>query len=45
MTAVKIANDTPYGLAGYVSAGTVDRARKVGRQIRRRQRQSAGRAE
>jgi len=32
--AVKIANDTPYGLAGYVSAGSVDRARKVARQIR-----------
>jgi aldehyde dehydrogenase (NAD+) len=32
--AVRIANDTPYGLAGYVSAGTVDRARKVARQIR-----------
>jgi aldehyde dehydrogenase (NAD+) len=32
--AVKIANDTPYGLAGYVSGGTVERARKVGRQIR-----------
>jgi aldehyde dehydrogenase (NAD+) len=32
--AIKIANDTPYGLAGYVSAGTVERARKVGRQIR-----------
>src|SRR5437763_1028503 len=32
--AVKIANDTPYGLAGYVTAGTVERARKVGRQIR-----------
>ena len=32
--AVKIANDTPYGLAGYVSAGTVESARKVGRQIR-----------
>ena len=32
--AVKIANATPYGLAGYVSAGTVERARKVGRQIR-----------
>src|SRR5205807_1843005 len=31
--AVKIANDTPYGLAGYVSAGSVERARKVGRQI------------
>ena len=32
--AVKIANDTPYGLAGYVSAGTVEGARKVARQIR-----------
>ena len=32
--AVKIANDTPYGLAGYVSAGSIERARKVGRQIR-----------
>jgi len=32
--AVRIANDTPYGLAGYVSAGTVEGARKVGRQIR-----------
>ncbi len=32
--AVKIANDTPYGLAGYVSAGSLERARKVGRQIR-----------
>jgi aldehyde dehydrogenase (NAD+) len=32
--AVRIANDTPYGLAGYVSAGTVDRAGKVARQIR-----------
>jgi aldehyde dehydrogenase (NAD+) len=32
--AVRIANDTPYGLAGYVSAGTVEGARKVARQIR-----------
>jgi aldehyde dehydrogenase (NAD+) len=32
--AVKIANDTPYGLAGYVSAGSVERARKVARQLR-----------
>ncbi|HPU53186.1 MAG TPA: aldehyde dehydrogenase family protein, partial [Burkholderiaceae bacterium] len=32
--AVKIANDTPYGLAGYVSAGTVEHARQVARQIR-----------
>ncbi len=32
--AVELANDTPYGLAGYVTAGTVERARKVGRLIR-----------
>lgn len=32
--AVRIANDTPYGLAGYVSAGTVEQAKKVARQIR-----------
>src|SRR6478735_6367884 len=32
--AVKIANDTPYGLAGYVSAGSVEGATRVGRQIR-----------
>ncbi|MDQ3260145.1 MAG: aldehyde dehydrogenase family protein, partial [Pseudomonadota bacterium] len=32
--AVKIANDTPYGLAGYVSAGSVEGARKVARRIR-----------
>lgn len=32
--AVKIANDTPYGLAGYVSAGSVEHARKVARQLR-----------
>jgi aldehyde dehydrogenase (NAD+) len=32
--AVKIANDTPYGLAGYVSAGTVESAKRVARQIR-----------
>jgi aldehyde dehydrogenase (NAD+) len=32
--AVQIANDTPYGLAGYVSAGTVEGAKRVGRQIR-----------
>jgi aldehyde dehydrogenase (NAD+) len=32
--AVRIANDTPYGLAGYVSAGTVEGANRVGRQIR-----------
>src|SRR3982075_585499 len=32
--AVRIANDTPYGLAGYVSADTVETARKVGRKLR-----------
>jgi aldehyde dehydrogenase (NAD+) len=32
--AVRIANDTPYGLAGYVSAATIENARKVGRKIR-----------
>ncbi|BAT57801.1 3-succinoylsemialdehyde-pyridine dehydrogenase [Variibacter gotjawalensis] len=32
--AVKIANDTPYGLAGYVSAGSVEKAREVARKIR-----------
>jgi len=32
--AVKIANETPFGLAGYVSAGTLDHARAVARQIR-----------
>jgi aldehyde dehydrogenase (NAD+) len=32
--AVEIANDTSYGLAGYVSAGSLDRARSVARRIR-----------
>jgi aldehyde dehydrogenase (NAD+) len=32
--AVKIANDTPYGLAGYVQSGDMIRARRVARQIR-----------
>ncbi|AHB48917.1 aldehyde dehydrogenase [Hyphomicrobium nitrativorans NL23] len=32
--AVRIANDTPYGLAGYVSSGDVARARDVARRIR-----------
>ena len=32
--AVKIANDTPYGLAGYVSSGDPERAKKVARQLR-----------
>jgi aldehyde dehydrogenase (NAD+) len=32
--AVRISNDSPYGLAGYVFSGTVDRAQNVGRRIR-----------
>jgi aldehyde dehydrogenase (NAD+) len=32
--AVRIANDTPYGLAGYVSSGDIERARRVSRRIR-----------
>ncbi len=32
--AVKIANDTIYGLAGYVQSGNIERARKVASQIR-----------
>ena len=32
--ALRIANDTPYGLAGYVSADTIESARKFGRRIR-----------
>jgi aldehyde dehydrogenase (NAD+) len=32
--AVRIANDTPYGLAGYVSGPTVEIARNVGRKLR-----------
>ncbi len=32
--AVRIANDTPYGLAGYVQSGDLERARRVGRRIR-----------
>ncbi|MHB0791043.1 aldehyde dehydrogenase family protein [Bradyrhizobium sp. 5.13L] len=32
--AIRIANDTPYGLAGYVFSGSTDRARNVGRFIR-----------
>jgi aldehyde dehydrogenase (NAD+) len=32
--AVRIANDTPYGLAGFVTSGDVERARRVARQIR-----------
>ena len=32
--AVRMANDTPYGLAGYVSSGDVERARRVARRLR-----------
>ncbi len=32
--AIRIANDTPYGLAGYVSAGSVEKARDFARKIR-----------
>ncbi|SDS25809.1 aldehyde dehydrogenase (NAD+) [Halopseudomonas xinjiangensis] len=32
--AVRIANDTQYGLSGYVSSGDIDRARNVARRIR-----------
>jgi aldehyde dehydrogenase (NAD+) len=32
--AVKIANDTVYGLSGYVSSGSLDRARRVASQLR-----------
>ncbi len=32
--AIRIANDTPYGLAGYVQGGDIDHARKVAARIR-----------
>ena len=32
--AIAIANDTPYGLAGYVQSGDIDHARKVATRIR-----------
>ncbi|AWK85172.1 aldehyde dehydrogenase family protein [Azospirillum thermophilum] len=32
--AIRSANDTPYGLSGYVSAGTVEEARAVARRLR-----------
>jgi aldehyde dehydrogenase (NAD+) len=32
--AVRIANDTPYGLSGYVSGGTVEQARRVAARLR-----------
>jgi len=32
--AIRIANDTPYGLAGYVQSGNIERARNVAKRIR-----------
>jgi aldehyde dehydrogenase (NAD+) len=32
--AIRIANDTPYGLSGYVTSGNIDRARRVAKHIR-----------
>jgi aldehyde dehydrogenase (NAD+) len=32
--AIRIANDTPYGLAAYVHAGSIEKAREVGARIR-----------
>jgi aldehyde dehydrogenase (NAD+) len=32
--AIKIANNTSYGLAGYIQAGDIEQARKVGKKIR-----------
>jgi len=32
--AIRIANDTPYGLSGYVSSGDIDRARRVASRLR-----------
>jgi aldehyde dehydrogenase (NAD+) len=32
--AVSIANDTPYGLSGYVSSGNLDRARRIASRLR-----------
>ena len=32
--AVEIANDTPYGLAGYVQSGDLERARRIARRLR-----------
>lgn len=32
--AVQIANDSPYGLAGFVTSGDIDRARRVAKRIR-----------
>ncbi|HEY2118814.1 MAG TPA: aldehyde dehydrogenase family protein, partial [Candidatus Acidoferrum sp.] len=32
--AVQIANDTPYGLSGYVTSGDLDHARRIAKRIR-----------
>jgi aldehyde dehydrogenase (NAD+) len=32
--AVRIANDTPYGLSGYVSSSSLDHARKIAARLR-----------
>lgn len=32
--AIRIANDTPYGLAAYIQSGDIEKARRVGRQLR-----------
>jgi aldehyde dehydrogenase (NAD+) len=32
--AVRIANDTPYGLSGYVSSGDIEHARRIAKRIR-----------
>ncbi len=32
--AIRLANDTPYGLSGYVQSGDLERARRVARQMR-----------
>jgi aldehyde dehydrogenase (NAD+) len=32
--AIRIANDTPYGLSGFVTSGNIDRARSVAKRIR-----------
>jgi aldehyde dehydrogenase (NAD+) len=32
--AIRIANDTPYGLSGYVTSGDIERARRVAQRIR-----------
>ncbi len=32
--AIRIANDTPYGLSGYVTSGNIENARRVAKRIR-----------